>query len=235
MNIYHLKIKRQREGDRRLYPSADGSDVPDNGHIFRKLSGFDEIPPPAEIPLLDYFTLTSFEVKTRWEWILCDAMNFQGKYPMSCEMFVSEKFKKLLESFNLGNHAFYESRLMFKGEKLTYFIFKQDEDVLVDFSKSKFRLEKGMLRPTPLEDFEGIINSKKELREIEKQLEDKYLKFKKMAFLAPQTDMFLIRELPKLGISERLKNEIENAGITGIEISPFENIEFEFLSADFFT
>ncbi len=225
--MFSLKTLTRRASDGLLYPRADGSNIPDNERIFGLLSKAGEAH-PKHIPLLDHFFLRSWEEEKEWEWTICDAFVYIGKYPTGSNILVSEKLKNILSGFNIGEHHFYPAYVSFKDKKFNYFILKilESEDRYVDYNSSAFSLVKGSIKPIPLGDFDKKILNAEDYQKYSTQLakEGVQLKFRRMSF----KNTFDVMNLPQIfqfSISERLKLAMEDNGITGLNIEPIDSIE----------
>ena len=69
--------------------------------------------------------LESFEKEKYWEWALFDVHDFIGVGSIMCGWYISDKLKSVLENFRIApKYHFYETRLLYKGEKFKYWIFQ---------------------------------------------------------------------------------------------------------------
>ncbi|MDR1526049.1 MAG: hypothetical protein LBS46_00040 [Dysgonamonadaceae bacterium] len=101
---------------------ANGEFVP-NGKAYFDRMGKGEIIEDA--PIFDYFYLKSYGSKEDWEWRLQDIHGGIGVYPRGADWYISDDFKVLLENFKIApKYHFYETRLLYKGKKLKYWIFQ---------------------------------------------------------------------------------------------------------------
>ncbi len=131
---------------------------------------------------------------------------------------ISPKFKEILMGFNIPFTKFYNGSVMFNGIEKTYYVFQvlTNQNQLIDFDKSTFYYG----------NFYGVRKndltvSGKNIAEIENQLESSSWFFES-AVMKPEFEeidlCFLNRY--RILISERLKNAIEEANLTGVKITP---------------
>ncbi|WGU68982.1 hypothetical protein QIU19_03590 [Capnocytophaga canimorsus] len=138
MKYYKLKMKRRFEEEDKVLGHANGEFVPNGAFYFDRI-GEGEIIENA--PVFDYFHLQSFGEEKDWEWRLQDVHGYMGEYPTHCIWYISDKLKTLLENFKIApKYHFYETRLLYKGEKLKYWIFQFPIDYFlnVNYEKSFF-------------------------------------------------------------------------------------------------
>lgn len=212
-------------GDR-IASSANGKDIENAEYYFDKI-GKGEIIKNA--PLFDCFYLESFDKREYWEWQLFDVQNFIGEGSQIKGWLISKDLKFLLEEFKIPEpYYFYQSKLLFKDEKLDYYIFQfagklifEETLLQIDYTKTIFW--------DPVKKLEVIVNDEKEFlsryKEIYKEnggLENG-IQNKKL-ILKEAFDFFPMQTFMKDNIvSERLKNSIEKNKIKG----------FEFLELDY--
>lgn len=148
---------------------------------------------------------------------------------LSCGNFnflVSERFKQLLEEANLAGHIFFKASVMQKEKELRYYMLTllTDEKVLgyIDYAKSKFReTEYGSKYVGPI----ITINSYKHYRELLEAATNIMFAVRSEKLIMAEDfdrslDMFTFKTFDrKVYISEKLKRKIEEANITGVEIS----------------
>lgn len=179
-------------------------------------------------PVFDYFEMVDGgNFKKVDDWILLDCYGFIGyKVPIS-GICVSPKFKEVLEQFYLMQPTiFYPCKVMYKGRKLTFYIFHCAINLLehINYSKSN-----------------SILTSTKTQQKIADfrlpASYDLFLKYRKdnlpenarISFLSYYLDKYVdLLPFNPYAISERLKNAIEEAGLTGVEIKAINDIGFEF-------
>lgn len=120
MKYYKIDIKRSFPNDM-IATNAEGEKIPNAEDYFYQMDRGEEIISP---PLFDYFYLKSFDQKEYWEWMLSDVYKFIGEGSQIPGWLISERLKNVLDRFNLVKlYYMYQSKLMFKGEKLFYFCF----------------------------------------------------------------------------------------------------------------
>jgi hypothetical protein len=230
MKYFELK-KTLWDRNKKSYPHATGATLQqenmfaDNRIYYRKYVD--------DAPLYDYFSLISISFEGPYDWILLDAYSFAGRnYPFINGLLVSKKLKEILEKYVIQTpYRFYESRLMFQGQKYEYYIFH-----LTTMFYENLVFEKCTWQMSPIQTSYGVqnypytINSLDEYNEgvtkdrskVNGRVYPKYGVFKNYV------DLMAIFSISKFAISERLKNEIESAGITGLECSPITHIDFNF-------
>ena len=121
MKYYKIDIKSHFPELGRIASSAEGKNVPEKEYFDR--IGTREI--IENTPIFDYFILESFEKEKYWEWALFDVHNFIGVGSIMCGWYISDKLKSVLENFRIApKYHFYETRLLYKGEKFKYWIFQ---------------------------------------------------------------------------------------------------------------
>ncbi len=216
----YFKINTKPFYGDRIASCANGSNVPNNESFFDRMRKGEIL---YNTPIFDYFILESFDDKKYWEWSLFDVCEGIGDYPGSSNWYISENLKICLENFKISpKYHFYETRLLYKGEKLKYWIFqfvaiyrKLNKMEYIDFPSSCFSLN----------DQEFIFNSFDEWSHKNEMIYEKYnldLKLKKVYF----NHFFDFIPLNPISsdniISEKLKQAIEENGITGFEFSELD-------------
>lgn len=210
MKYYKIDFKSGFPEEDRVLGHANGGLVP-NGRLYFDRMGQGEI--IRDAPVFDYFHLQSFGPKEEWEWRLQDVHGFIGEYPTGGNWYISDRFKKLLEKFNIANgYHFYATKLLYKGEKLDYWIFQFPVNPLqnFDYVKSEYSIEGQSERLTGIQnqrDYEAF--DYKLYKETKKDIV-----WKKTVFIRP-FDMIMSMNDGRL-VSEALKNAIEKAGLEGL-------------------
>ena len=141
MKYYVIKVKSNFNEEDRILGRANGENVP-NGKYFFEQMGKGEIIKDA--PIFDYFHLESFDKREYWEWRLQDVHEYIGVGSIISGWYISDDFKILLDNFIIASqYYFYETRLLFKREKLKYWIFQFPIEPLknIDFQESTFVLD----------------------------------------------------------------------------------------------
>ena len=220
MKYYKIDYKGIFEEENKVLGQANGEFVPNGAFYFDRIGNGEII---EDAPVFDYFHLQSFDKKIFWEWRLQDVHGFIGKFPMFCIWYISDKLKSLLENFRIApKYHFYETRLLYKEEKFKYWIFQFPIEPLqnIIFEKSDFYYIKDGKQN------EIEIKNESEFMQIRRDLfigEDIELECSKVCLL----DSFdIVYQQPNGDIlcSERLKQAIEENGITGFE---FFEIDYE--------
>ena len=219
MKYYKIKRKTRFPELGRIASGAEGKNV--HGAFYFDRIRKDEIIEDA--PIFDYFHLQSFDKRKFWEWRLQDVHGGMGVYPSGAFWYISDKLKSLLEKFKIApKYHFYETRLLYKEEKFKYWIFQFPIEPLqnIIFEKSDFYYIKDGKQN------EIEIKNESEFMQIRRDLfigEDIELECSKVCLL----DSFdIVYQQPNGDIlcSERLKQAIEENGITGFE---FFDIDYE--------
>ncbi len=210
-------------------------------NILNAMSYFDKISNGEilnDAPIFDYFFLESYDRKRpeRWEWKLNDAHDFIRVYPAGIHWFISEKFKHVLDGFRMAKpFKFYASKLLYKGEKLDYYIMQIaghfTENINLEKSVFFYAKRNESWNYVFYEPFtEKIIDKDDYLERNRNSRADLDLTIypQKIVFDEPIDLIFLLGMNNQYLVSERLKLAIEAAGITGVEFSE-SDIEFEVL------
>ncbi|GHT19125.1 hypothetical protein FACS189429_6470 [Bacteroidia bacterium] len=202
--------------------NANGEFVPNGEEYFNRI-GNGEIIQNASV--FDYFHLQSFGDKEDWEWHLQDIHGGGWVYPRGADWYISDKCKKLLEQFFIApKYHFYETRLLYKGEKLVYWIFQFPIEPFqnIDFQKSDFILKDDNNIYHFDSEEEYLTFYRREHRETKRKLLCTKLCIKQ------RYDILYSPRNEKI-VSERLKTAIEENGIEGFE---FLEIEYEVVIND---
>jgi hypothetical protein len=158
---------------------------------------------------------------------------------ISNSLTISQKVKFVFEKFNLCPHRFYSMTIDYKKEPLNYFMFHYLSNFsgYVDYEKSTFMENYGILNQNIGDCVE--VNSLDDLFVKRKKIKQKYgdnvhssvigtniimnKEFGKM-----QLDFFTIL-IADVGtyVSNRLKNAIEENGLTGVEFTPATHLVVE--------
>ena len=195
MKYYKIKRKTLFPELGRIASGAEGKNVPEKEYFYRIGKG--EI--IENTPIFDYFVLKSFDKEKYWEWALFDVHNFTGVGSIMCGWYISDKLKSLLEKFK-------------------YWIFQFPIDVLhnYNYEKSEYFIDnQRVLGIKTAEEYDEY--DYKIWKETKKNIE-----WRKIVLI----DKFDIVGTWQGDIlcSERLKQAIEENGITGFE---FFEIDYE--------
>ena len=138
MKYYKIKRKTRFPELGRIASGAEGKNVPEKEYFDRIGKG--EI--IENTPIFDYFVLESFDKEKYWEWALFGIHSFIGEGSQIPGWYISDKLKSVLEKFRIApKYLFYETRLLYKGEKFKYWIFhyrRLNKMQFVNFSQSIF-------------------------------------------------------------------------------------------------
>lgn len=222
MKYYKVKIQSIFPDEDRVLGHANGEFVPNGKEYFDKIGNGEIL---DNTPLFDYFHLQSFGEEKDWEWKLQDGHRFIGVGSVMGGWYISDDLKLLLENFKIApKYHFYETRLLYKGKKIKYWIFqftasyrKLNKMEYIDFSRSIFYAN---------EQFHHC-DSFDKWSDINEYIYDKYdieLILKKI-YINQLFDFIPLNPISSdIICSENLRNVIETMGLTGFE---FSEIEYE--------
>jgi len=201
---------------------ANGEFVPKCKDYFERIGNGEVI---KDAPVFDYFHLQSHGPKEEWEWCLQDVHGGIYDYPAGGYWYISDDFKLLLENFKIApEYHFYETRLLYKGNKLKYWIFQTPLRPFqnLDFEKCEFILKDDVNTYVFQSKEEYLMFYKKQYRETKRKLGTKRICF---------NEYYDYVENPNTGdklVSENIKNAIEAMKLEGLE---FFEIDYEVTSA----
>ena len=205
MKYYKIDYKGIFEEENKVLGQANGEFVPNGAFYFDRMRKREII---TDAPIFDYFHLQSFGEKKDWEW-----------RSIMCGWYISDKLKSLLEKFKIApKYHFYETRLLYKEEKFKYWIFQFPVDGFdnYNYEKSEYFIDnERVLGIKTAEEYDEY--DYKIWKETKKNIE-----WRKIVLV----DKFDIVDTWQGDIlcSERLKQSIEENGITGFE---FFEIDYE--------
>ncbi len=224
MKYYKIQIQSFYPNER-IASTAVGDKITTIGDYFEKIGKGEII---EDAPLFDYFYLESYDQKKYWEWKLFDVHNLRGEGVNPPCWLISDDLKLLLENVNLSypNH-FYPSKLLYKGNKLSYYIFQFAGQVIIDKVREKYINWNGSVFTNPIDgsypsikSLQNFINESRLIRKVSKY--DKEIRLQKLV-LNKTLDFFPMGTyLNDDLVSERLKMAIEDMGITGFEFSELD-------------
>ena len=213
--------------DLRPVGHANGEYVP-NGKAYFDSIGNGEIINNA--PVFDYFHLESFGQPDEWEWKLQDIHGFIGVGSIITGWYISDKSKRTIESFNVAQgHHFYATKLLYKGEKLDYWIFQFatirnsiSAKSYINYGESVF-CHPDTNQPIKFQDYELFICERKKIEKASNYRKDFITK--KLVFNS-SLDFIPLYGINDSGVivSERLKNMIEAEKLEGFI---FTQLEYE--------
>lgn len=222
MEMYNVKILGIcHEIPRKAIGDANGAQVPEGKEYFERMGKGEII---LDAPLFDHFFLQSHGYEEDWEWKLQDVHGFIGVGSIIVGWYISDKFKQVLEKLVIAKeYHFYHTKLLYKGNKLDYWIFQfaglygaLNKSSYIDFSRSVFFDEsQGAL--IPIKDHEGYKIQRSAIRK--KSNFEKELKFSKMVLTAYVDFLPLASIYSGVIVSSAFKKVIEEAGIDGLEFS----------------
>ena len=218
-----IDLENHRKGIVADVPSVNGEFVPNGKEYFDRIGNGEII---RNSPIFNYFHLQSFGSKEEWEWRLQDVHDFTGVGSIMTGWYISDDFKVLLENFKIApDYHFYETKLLYKGTKLKYWIFQTPLNPFqnLDFQKCEFMLKDETSVYTFLSKDEYLLFYKKQYRETKRKLGSKKIVFRGNYdfVINPNTNDKLV--------SENLKNAIETMKLEGLE---FSEIDYDVVSLE---
>jgi hypothetical protein len=239
--MYNLLLEIKYGDESYVYPKITAIDVKDAAKYFNTDHYNSFLPDDF------YFNdLKMFEPV--YEDIVYDHFNdyqfWAGESPLAFSVPVSQKFRDLFERFDIAGCKFYAGDLNFKGKKYPFNVFHYlsaawfdtiDEEKTIfceristleddDSSSGGHELIGDILTIKTIEEY---YENKKRLFEIGKACSFEPLKlvgFKEI-HLKEKKDFIYFPDI-RCCVSERLKNAIEEAGLTGIEFKAIEHVDF---------
>jgi len=231
--MYILDSSIKEKGSSEINPGIDAIDI-DNGKAYFRTDYYDEFIEPE--PFFNDLKLYKRLPEDLEPTIFNDTHTWAGRSPaMTWTIPLSEPYKNLLEQYNLVGSKFYSGNLNFQGESFPYYVFHTLDnawDNVLDLEKSVFLNFSGACNKKSV--FEEIkINSVEDYRtKNDKQFMDNWEEYEiahnielSEVHLNQKVDLIFLPEL-RYCISERLKNAIESANISGVEITPITNVDF---------
>lgn len=225
MKYFKIKIKTIYQDNDRISSSASGENINNADDYFIKMDNGDIV---YDAPIFDFFSLKSYDKKEYWEWLLVDVFDFTGKGSRIPGWLISKKLRGLLEKFKIAEpHFYYSSKLLYKKEKLDYYIFQFSGKNFrvpltnyIDFNKSIFydpnnNIEMTIQNATDLLFQQGKILEESGFDIINVPIKKLVLN-DNIDFISMQN--FLGDKI----VSENLKKSIEENGITGFEFSELD-------------
>ncbi|HAO49699.1 MAG TPA: hypothetical protein DCR35_10545 [Runella sp.] len=159
-------------------------------------------------PVFDYFLLGDGSSRRKFDWIKLD---MYGVFALGGGFLVSERFKEVISRFDLPRHKFYPAKLIYKGQKLDYYLFQLGDEIPILYERCIFEIKGESLTMAA----QGLKIHDKEsfnLKWIALNRDEKQLNIKDFV-LSKHYDYFICRELFKV-VSEPLKEALEAAGLT---------------------
>ena len=216
-------------------PHAQGNTVKNGKELIRFIGtpNFDT----SNLPVFDYFHLETLDRDKRlWEWCKNDVHQIDGPYsPSNFSLFISSKVKDILTKYMMAKPSGYvSSKLKYQGVNYDYWIFYcfrycTFDDII--FDKSNFQIFKDSSRKKLIADYNGKIENHADYQETEKDVKQNLKAdiFFKKAVIKHYYDFLMLFNDRFFYISKRLKEDLEDNGITGIEFVEATDIEFQFL------
>jgi len=231
--MYRLKFSIKESESAEINPDVNAVDVKNRTEFFGNDYYDDFIEPEPFFNDMKMYTRFSDDEEPK---ILNDAHGWAGEYPCDCWSFpVSERLKNIMKTHNLVGSRFYPGTLNFQHKVYPYFVFHTLDNA---WAKS-IDLEKSIFTEWDAPGFTKISNSEMKISSfVDYSLKTKILrvetkgKFEFIQTLGPDKihlkEQFDLIYLPKLRyvISERLKQALEKANISGLEYDPITNVDF---------
>lgn len=226
MSYYILKPATDTPETGSQYPQvqkmAPGYDYKASNSVHALSREFEKF--PEYEPNLDYFIVHG---KAKLSDLLSVAVIHGG-------FLVSERFKNVLEQFNLAPHKFYPAKVQFRKQFHQYYWMHIISDLTdqVDYPKSTFFVYHNYSKNigyTEVKSKEELIQKEKSLRENNpgKTLAIWSEKISLTSSFNRAADLFKIGNFDSsYYISEKLKNKIISEKITGCYITPAHNLIF---------
>ncbi|GIZ16109.1 imm11 family protein [Capnocytophaga catalasegens] len=209
-----LDLEQKSKGLVADIPSANGEFVPNGAFYFDRMGEREII---EDAPIFDYFHLQSFGEKKDWEWRLQDVHGFIYVGSIITGWYISDKLKTLLEKFKIApKYHFYETRLLYKGEKLKYWIFQFPIEGFdnYNYEKSEYFIDnQRVLGIKTAEEYDNY--DYKIWKETKKKIEWRKIVLKDNFDIVNTWHGDII-------VSEALKQTIEENNITGFEFSELD-------------
>ena len=227
MKYYKIDIKSHFPELGRIASSAEGKNIANADEYFWAMDKGEIL---YNAPIFDYFVLESFDKEKYWEWALFDVHDFIGTGSQIPGWFISKKLKKLLENFKISEpHFYYLSKLLYKGEKKDYYIFQFTGEKFLNPLFGHINFKDSLFFDPNQKIALKIINKEDLYFQTSRILKESgfdiiNVPIKKLV-LNKNIDFFPMQSF--LGdniVSERLKQAIEENGITGFE---FFDIDYE--------
>ena len=225
MKYYKIGITTLYDNNRRFRSEADGVHIPDANSFFYRMREGEII---TDTPIFNYFILRNYDEQQFADTHLLDVHSFIGEGSQILGWFVSEDLKLLLETFTLAKpYHFYPSKLLYKGERVDYYIFQYIGMGTTDEMIEKYINLSDSTFFSPKEQKHSFVNSLEEFTKEYKRvitifrLRNK-LKIRKLILKTPLDFFPMNTHLGDIIVSEKLKNAIEQMGITGFEFSELD-------------
>lgn len=207
----------------KFYTIKPAVDTDETGHVFPAVESFDDYDFKGEksVHKMDHWSIPNFNPDIRFKLAkgakLCDAM---GQATISGSgLLISERFKNILEKYNLGEHKFFDGHIYDNDFRYKYYwlhIIWNNRNKIVDYKQSSFFKKRGRRNLEELD-----INSNEEYDEVKTEFGSRFIiGFHKLALKnTPDYDLWPVPFRGHLIVSHQLKNEIENIALTGLDIS----------------
>jgi hypothetical protein len=224
MKYYTTTIRSRFPKEKKVLGHANGEFVKDREIYFPRITHGEVI---SDAPVFDYFHLESYGPAEEWEWRLQDVHRLIGEAPAVSAWYISDRLKKVISRHHIAEaYHFYATKLLYKGEKLDYWMFHYgilgksfEKDAMVDFSKSIFL--DGNNQSVAVGNYAEFQREGQRVRiETSSELATQKLILKRPVDFIP---MFGINNSDEV-MSEKLKQAIEAENIEGLE---FKELPYE--------
>jgi hypothetical protein len=223
INDISIDLENHKKGSVADVPSANGEFVSNGKEYFERIGKGELI---KDAPIFDYFHLQSYGAKEEWEWRLQDVHGGMGEYPAGGYWYISDDFKLLLEKFKIApDYHFYETRLLYKENKIKYWIFQASINPFdnLNFKKCEFILKDDANIYFFQSKDEYLLFYRKQYRETKRKLGSKRI------FFNDNYDHVVNPNTGDKLVSENLKNAIEAMKLEGLE---FFEIDYEVITPE---
>lgn len=210
-------------GSFNIFPRINASRI-QNQNVLDRGASFYETFYPEDTSFKGMFLSYGTEIDVPEEpHVLCDMHSWVENSPPALVHPLSPRFRDLLYMFNIPDVRFYKGSVLWKGTEYEYYVMHilLLEQKYIDFEyssfvKANYRGEKMLGEPIRGNNIE----------EVYEKLGSKLVTFERAVMLPEfrNIDMYFFNGIL---ITERLKNAIETANLTGVKITECP-IEFEF-------
>ncbi|MEP0263339.1 hypothetical protein [Dokdonia sp.] len=228
MYILEKSIIKTSNNSKEIISSMDGESVKDRELFFKK-DYYNNI---LDSHFKFDYLLPKYMDEYKEVEFICDFHNWINYKPNLYSFIISEKMKNILEQFDIHKKQFYNAKVLFEDKYHDYqvwHLFLDGFNEYVDFKQSIFcEYNYEHTEKKGLELFK--VNNQEELTDLEYNKNWDSWGFER-AVMKPEFKEIDCMAMPYpygILISERLKNELEEAKLTGFEIKPFP-VDFEYL------
>jgi len=231
--MYRLEFSIKENGSSEINPDIDAEDVNNRKDYFDNNIYDTFIQPEPFFNDLKFFKSVTEENEPT---ILNDAHGWAGQYPyMGWHFPVSERLKDILEDHQLVRSRFYPGSLNFQGKAYNYFVFhtlRNGWEYVINFQQSIFTewkstgsgiVDLNQIKISSLVEFN--IESKKMRNESKEKYGIRHTIGPKEIHFSQEVDLIFLPVI-RYVVSERLKQAVEKANISGLEFIPITDVDF---------